>query len=90
MKTGTQAQGAGETRLPAYSAEVPRGSTFQLIAAWLLLAEGGVGLVFLPIIVFSTKTNIAPGRIAGFAFGCVLCLGATTLWQASRAAPLRR
>jgi polar amino acid transport system permease protein len=79
VETGTQLQGAGETRLPAYSAEVPRGSIFQLIAAWLLLAEGGIGLVFLPIIVFSTKTNVAPGKISGFAAGCVLCLGAGVL-----------
>ena len=79
METGTQLQGAGETRLPAYSAEVPPGSIFQLIAAWLLLAEGGIGLVFLPIIVFSTKTNVAPGKISGFAAGCVLCLGAGVL-----------
>jgi polar amino acid transport system permease protein len=67
-------QGAGDTRLPAYSDEVPRGSTFQLIAAWLLLAEGGIGLVFLPIIVFSTKTDIAPGKIAAFGLGCIVCL----------------
>jgi polar amino acid transport system permease protein len=84
VETGTQLQGAGETRLPAYSAEVPRGSTFQLIAAWLLLAEGGIGLVFLPIIVFSTKTNVAPGKIAGFAAGCVLCLGAGVLLYSRR------
>jgi polar amino acid transport system permease protein len=69
-------QGAGDTRLPAYSAEVPRGSTFQLIAAWLLLAEGGIGLVFAPVIVYSTPTNIAPGRIAAFALVCALCLAA--------------
>jgi polar amino acid transport system permease protein len=72
-------QGAGETRPPAYGGEVPRGSTFQLIAAWLLLAEGGVGLVFLPIIIFSTKTNIAPGKIAVFALGCLACLAAGAL-----------
>jgi polar amino acid transport system permease protein len=69
-------QGAGESRLPAYSAEVPRGSTFQLIAAWLLLAEGGIGLVFAPVIVFSTPTDIAPARIVAFALACALCIGA--------------
>jgi polar amino acid transport system permease protein len=74
------AKGAGDTRLPvAFSGDVPRGSVFQLIAAWLLLAEGGIGLVFLPIIIFSTKTNIAPGRIGAFALGCVLCLGGGAL-----------
>jgi polar amino acid transport system permease protein len=61
------------------SEDLPRGSIFELIAAWLLLAEGGVGLVFLPIIVFSTKTDIAPGKIAVFGLGCVLCLGAGAL-----------
>jgi polar amino acid transport system permease protein len=69
-------QGAGESRLPAYSAEVPRGSTFQLIAAWLLLAEGGIGLVFAPVIVFSTPTDIAPGRIVAFVLAGALCIGA--------------
>jgi polar amino acid transport system permease protein len=73
-------KGAGDTRLPvALSEAVPRGSTFQLIAAWLLLAEGGIGLFFLPIIIFSTKTNIAPSKIGAFAVGCVLCLGAGAL-----------
>ena len=74
MKTETQ--GAETDRLPAYSREVPRGSVFQLIAAWLLLTEGGIGLFFLPIIIFSTTANIAPGKIAVFAAGCALCLGA--------------
>ena len=78
-------QEAGETRLPAYSAEIPRGSTFQLIAAWLLLAEGGVGLVFAPVIVFSTPKNIAAGRIAAFVACCVLCiLGGTVLYTRRR------
>jgi polar amino acid transport system permease protein len=67
---------AGATRLPAYSAEIPKGSRFQLIAAWLLLAEGGIGLVFAPVIVFSTPTNIPVGRILSFVACCVLCLAA--------------
>jgi polar amino acid transport system permease protein len=68
-------KGAGDARLPvALSEAVPRGTNFQLVGAWLLLAEGGIGFVFLPIIVLSTKADIAPGRIAGFAVGCVLCL----------------
>ncbi len=72
-------QEAGETRLPAYAVDVPRGSTFLLVAAWLLLAEGGVGLVFAPVIVYSTPTNIAPGRIAGFVACCLLCIAAGVL-----------
>jgi polar amino acid transport system permease protein len=70
------ARGAGETRLPAHGDQVPRGSTFELVAAWLLLAEGGVGLVFLPIIVFSTKSNVPPGQIAAFGVACFACLTA--------------
>jgi polar amino acid transport system permease protein len=72
-------RGAGTTRLPAYSAEVPRGSIFQLIAAWLLLAEGGIGLAFLPVIIFSTKTDIPPGEIGVFTVGCATCLAAGAL-----------
>jgi polar amino acid transport system permease protein len=70
---------AGDTRLSAYSVEIPRGSRFLLIAAWLFLAEGGIGLVFAPVIVFSTPTNIAPGKIVSFAICCVLCLIAGAL-----------
>ena len=33
----------------------------------------------MPIIVFSTKTNIAPGEIGAFTLGCLLCLGAGAL-----------
>jgi polar amino acid transport system permease protein len=69
-------RGAGETRLPAYSAEIPRGSRLLLIAAWLLLAEGGTGLVFAPVIVYSTPTNIAVGRILTFGAVSALCLTA--------------
>jgi polar amino acid transport system permease protein len=79
VTTGTQTQGAGTDRLPAYSAEVPPGSVFQLIAAWLLLAEGGLGLLFAPVIIYSTKANIAPGKIAAFALGCLMCLIAGAL-----------
>jgi len=67
-------QGAGATRLPAYSAEVPRGTRSLLIAAWVLLAEGGVGLIFQPIIIFSSQRNVAAPSIAGFTVCLVLCL----------------
>jgi polar amino acid transport system permease protein len=70
---------AGATRPPAYSAEIPRGSTFRLAAAWLLLAEGGIGLVFAPVIVYSEAVNIPVGRIVSFLACCVLCLGAGAL-----------
>jgi len=76
---GATSQGAGGSRLSAFPEVVPSGSVFQLIAAWILLAEGGVGLLFLPVIVFSTKQAIPPSKIAVFAVGCLLCLGAGAL-----------
>ncbi len=76
MSGVAQAQGAGVTGPRPSKFEIPRGSMFELIAAWLLLAEGGVGLVFLPVIVFSTKTDIPAGKIAMFFLACLLCLAA--------------
>jgi polar amino acid transport system permease protein len=71
-----QAQGTGLAGPAASVIEVPRGSIFELIAAWLLLTEGGIGLIFLPVIVFSVRTDVAPARIAMFTLACLLCLGA--------------
>jgi polar amino acid transport system permease protein len=84
MRLRAQSQGAGATRLPAYSSELPRGSRFQLIAAWLLLAEGGLGLLFEPVIIYSTKTDIEPAKVAAFAFGSILCLGGGVLLYTRR------
>ncbi|MGZ8579116.1 MAG: hypothetical protein ACXWWX_06255, partial [Actinomycetota bacterium] len=75
MTTATSQQGAGETRLPAaYVAEVPRGSVFQLIAAWLLMTEGALALLFLPILSFTPEVNIPVGDIAAFGALGVACL----------------
>ncbi len=76
MSGVAQAQGAGVAGPRPSRVEVPRGSLFELLAAWMLLAEGGIGLAFLPLIVFSTTENIAPGKIAMFALGAILCLAA--------------
>jgi polar amino acid transport system permease protein len=79
VTVGTTTKGAGSSRLPAYSGELPRRSTAQLIAAWLLLAQGGLGLFFAPVIIYSTKVDIDPGKIIGFVAGSILCLGAGVL-----------
>jgi polar amino acid transport system permease protein len=76
VTTEMRTQEAGGARLPAYSADVPRGSIFQLVAAWLLLAEGGLGMIFAPVIVFSTHHDVAPQKIGAFTAGSALCLGA--------------
>ena len=64
MSEAIQATGAGVAGPRASKVEIPRGSIFELLAAWVLLAEGGIGLVFLPVIVYSSKVDIAPGKIA--------------------------
>ena len=76
MSEAIQATGAGVAGPRASKVEIPRGSIFELLAAWVLLAEGGIGLVFLPVIVYSSKVDIAPGKIAMVALACFLCLGA--------------
>jgi polar amino acid transport system permease protein len=79
LTTDTQQQRAGDTRPSArYVSEVLRGSTFELIAAWLLLTEGALALVFLPVIIFTSDLDIPPGDIAAFASlgGCLLVGGA--------------
>ena len=75
MSTATSQQGAGETRLPAaYVVDIPRGSIFQLIAAWLLLTEGALALIFLPILSLTPEFDIPVGDIATFGVLAVACL----------------
>ncbi len=75
MSTATSQQGAGEARLPAaYVAEIPRGSIFQLIAAWLLLTEGGLALLFLPILSLTPDFDVPVGDIATFGTLAVACM----------------
>jgi polar amino acid transport system permease protein len=83
LTTDTHQQRAGETRPSArYVSEVVRGSTFELLAAWLLLAEGALALVFLPVIIFTSKLDIPPGDIAAFAsLGVCLVLGGVLLYS---------
>jgi len=71
----TRPEGVGESRLPrAYDAEVPRGSVFLLLAAWVLLAEGALILVFLPVLTFTAETDIPAGDIASFGTFGIVCL----------------
>jgi polar amino acid transport system permease protein len=69
-----QAAGAGRTRLPPRHIQEPPSAKYLLFGAWVLFTEGAMALVFLPVLVFSTKANIPPGRIALFALVGVLCL----------------
>jgi polar amino acid transport system permease protein len=66
VRADAAAAGA-EVAPAAYDAEIPRGSLGLLLAAWLLLVEGALGLIFLPIIVITADARIPPGDIAAFA-----------------------
>ena len=83
MTTDTQQQRAGDTRPSAhYVSEVLRGSTSLLMAAWLLLAEGALALIFLPVIIFTSDVQIPPGDIASFGLlGVFLLVGGTLLYS---------
>ena len=75
MSTATSQQGAGEARLPAaYVVDIPRGSVFQLVAAWLLLTEGALALIFLPILSLTPDFDVPVGDIATFGALAVACL----------------
>jgi polar amino acid transport system permease protein len=80
VSTATSQQGTGEARSPAaYVADIPKGSIFQLIAAWLLLTEGALALLFLPILSLTPDFDIPIGDIATFGAFAVACLVAGSL-----------
>jgi polar amino acid transport system permease protein len=83
VPTDTHQQRAGDTGLPVrYLSEVLRGSTFELLAAWLLLAEGALTLIFLPVIIFTSDLEIPPGDIATFgSLGALLIVGGALLYS---------
>jgi polar amino acid transport system permease protein len=70
-------EGAGGARLPrVYVTEVPKGSIFELLAAWILLAEGALALIFAPVLIYSSDSAIPPGDIATFVVLGVACIAA--------------
>jgi len=72
----TQTEGAGDTRLPPRRLSEPPSAKYLLFAAWVLLVEGAVALVFLPVLVFSSREDIPPAEITLFGFVGVACLAA--------------
>jgi polar amino acid transport system permease protein len=73
-------EGAGGTRLPrAYLTEVPQGSIFELLAAWLLVTEGALALLFAPVLIYSADVAIPPGDIATFVALGGACIAAGAL-----------
>jgi polar amino acid transport system permease protein len=77
--------GAENPRLPpAHLAEPPR-AIFLLLGSWVILLQGALLIIFLPILVFSRKEAIPPGDIAVFGGLGVLCLvGGAVVYLARR------
>jgi polar amino acid transport system permease protein len=76
----TAQQGAGAPPLPAgHVVEVPPGSIFQLLAAWLLMSEGAVALLFLPILSFAPDVDIPLEDIVVFGLLAAACLASGAL-----------
>jgi polar amino acid transport system permease protein len=66
--------GAEDPRLPLASLDRPGHATFLLLGSWVILLQGALILVFLPVLVFSTKENTPPGDIALVGMAGALCL----------------
>ena len=86
MSELTQGEGVGGTRLPrAYVADIPKGTTFQLVAAWLLMTEGALALIFLPVLTFTSDVDIPPGDLAMFGgLGVAAIVGGALLYTRRR------
>ena len=64
--------------------EIPQ-AKFLLFASWVIILQGALIALFLPILVFSTTENIPPADIAMFGFvGVVSLVGGSSLYVARR------
>jgi polar amino acid transport system permease protein len=74
MGTVARATGA-EERLPSPSpgAEARR-AMFLLVGSWVVVLQGALLVLFLPILVFSTREDIEPRKIALYGAVGVLCI----------------
>ena len=70
----TQAVGTGGTRLPPQRFAEPPRTKYLLFAIWVLLTEGALVVVVLPVLVFSTREIIPPIDIVLFGLVGIACL----------------
>jgi polar amino acid transport system permease protein len=84
VRAQAQTAGAGSTRLPPLAQEPPS-AKYLLFGSWVLATEGALALVFLPVLVFSTKDTIPPSDIALFGLVGVVCLAGAGLLYVRRA-----
>ena len=74
MSAAVSTTGAEEPRLPSAHLEEPPRAVALLLASWVIMLQGALLLIFLPVLVFTTKDIIPPGEIALFGGVGVLSL----------------
>ncbi|MEO8477074.1 MAG: amino acid ABC transporter permease, partial [Actinomycetota bacterium] len=85
MSAVVDTTGAEEPRLPSSSlVEKPPRATFLLLASWVIILQGALLVLFLPILVFSTKENIPQSDIAAFGAVGVACIAGGSLIYLAR------
>ena len=85
MSALVAATGSGDHPHPSPpEVDLPQ-ATYLLLGSWVILLQGALILLFLPILVFSTKENIAAADIAMFGLaGVVSLVGGGILYLAHR------
>jgi polar amino acid transport system permease protein len=79
------ATGPEDPRLPSAAPIETSRAAVLLLASWVILLQGALLILFLPILVFSTKENIPPSDIAAFgAFGVACLVGGSLIYLPHR------
>ncbi len=79
------ATGAEEPRLPSASpVDTSPRATFLLLASWIIILQGALLVLLLPLLVFSTEENIPPSDIGAFAAVGVACIAGGSLIYLAR------
>jgi polar amino acid transport system permease protein len=66
--------GAEDPRLPSAHLDEPPRAIALLLASWVILLEGALILVFMPVLIFTTKEILPPSEIAAFGLAGAACL----------------
>jgi polar amino acid transport system permease protein len=63
-----------DPRLPSVHLEEPPRAVVLLLASWVILLQGALIVIFLPVLIFTTKDVIPAGSIVGFGLAGVVAL----------------
>jgi polar amino acid transport system permease protein len=66
--------GVEDPRLPPEPLAESGKAKYLLLGSWVILLQGALIVIFLPILIFSTKETIPPADIAAFGGTGILCL----------------